>query len=126
MNAKLLAAKVFRVSSVLATVTAAEVGASLVLDTTMSKSSVTAAELPSVQVTLTDAVPTAPLSGVPLNVRDPALKESQLSESVASAAPLVSAAVYVHESPVSASAKASVPNWYDRAASSLTAWFDTP
>ena len=70
----------------------------------MSKSSVTAAELPSVQVTLIEAVPTAPLSGVPLNVRDPALKESQLSESVDSAAPLVSVAVYVQESPESASA----------------------
>ena len=41
------------------------VGASFVLEITMSKSSLTAALLPSVQVSLTDSVPTLAFSGVP-------------------------------------------------------------
>ena len=41
------------------------VGASFVFDITMSKSSLTAALLPSVQVSLTDSVPTLAFSGVP-------------------------------------------------------------
>ena len=61
-----------------------EVGASLVLDTTMLKSVVTAAELPSVQVTLTDSVPTLALIGVPLKVLVLAVNVIQLERALPS------------------------------------------
>ena len=67
----------------------------------MSKSSVTVPPLLSSQVTLTESVPTLALAGVPANSLSTAVKVSQPG----SAFPLVSVAVYVHESPVSRSAK---------------------
>ena len=55
----------------------ATVGASLVLATTMSNVSLAVALLPSVAVTVIETVPTFAFSGVPENVRVPALKLNQ-------------------------------------------------
>ena len=82
------------------------VGASFVLDTTISKSSLTDPPWPSSQVTLTERVPTLALSGVPVNCLSFAVNVSQPG----SAFPLVSVAVYVQEAPESASAKVLAAN----------------
>ena len=63
----------------------ARVGASLVLATTMSNTSDTAAFAPSVAVTFTLSVPTSALTGVPLKVRVAASKASQEGSAAPSA-----------------------------------------
>ena len=93
-------------SSVTVTAPPLVVGKSLVLETTMSKSSLTASPLSSVHVVLTLRVPTSSFVGVPLYVLVAAVKVNQLGRG----SPFVLVEVYVHESPASTSLNTSASN----------------